>query len=85
MDTTPKKAGFIRLIILIVIVLIILSALGYDPRKILDNPAVAGAINLIKNLFIWLWSVLKVLIVPLFSLVAKGWQWLVGFLESIKR
>lgn len=54
----PKRGGFIKLILLIVIALIVLGFFGYNLKDIVDSPTVRENLAYVWELLVKLWNLL---------------------------
>ena len=57
-----QQGGFIKLIIILVIILIVLGYFGFNVQQILQSPSVSGNLNYVWGLAVSFWN--KVLVVP---------------------
>lgn len=57
-----QQGGFIKLIIILVIVLIVLGYFGFNIQQIIQSPSVSGNLNYAWGLAVSLWD--KVLVTP---------------------
>ncbi|MEK7574716.1 MAG: hypothetical protein AAB511_00590 [Patescibacteria group bacterium] len=55
MEQPVKTSGFIKIIILIVIVLVLLGYFGFDVKNILKSPVVIDNLNFVWDIVIDLW------------------------------
>ena len=57
-----EQKGFVKLIIVLVIVLIVLGYFGFNIKSIVQSPSVSGNLNYVWGLVVTLWN--KFLVVP---------------------
>ncbi len=81
---TAKNSGFIRLIILILIVLITLSYFGYDIKKIIYAPVVVKIFTLIWDLVLFTLKLLITLIKESWGTIVKIPDFITHFAQSLK-
>ncbi|MDD4988931.1 MAG: hypothetical protein PHV42_00700 [Candidatus Pacebacteria bacterium] len=81
---SQNNRGFIRLIILILVVLIVLSYLGFDIKKIIYSPAVTKVASLLWTLILLIWKLLVSVIEASWGTIMQGLQYLIKAIQSIK-
>ncbi len=81
---SQKDRGFVRLIILILVVLIGLSYLGFDVKKIVSSPIIVKVAGAIWQIVLLLWRLLVTVIGGSWDTIVKGLQYLIHFAQNIK-
>ncbi len=56
MNIQEKQGGFVRLIIILVIVLLILSYLGFDLKGFIESPPVAHNFTYVQETAVYVWN-----------------------------
>lgn len=82
-----KQKGFVKLVIILVIVLIILGYFGFNIKEIIQSPSVSGNLNYAWGLAVTVWN--KVLVVPITFvwnkiIVGFFWNTFAGMIEKIQ-
>ena len=54
-----KNAGFVKLIVLIVVAILVLSYYNISIKDVVDSPAGQGNINYVKDFLITAWNFIK--------------------------
>lgn len=75
---SENNRGFIKIIILILVVLVVLSYLGFDVKKIVYSPTVTKIASLVWSLLVLLWNLFV-------SIIGASWGTIVSGLESLIR
>lgn len=73
-----KQSGFVKLIILLVVVLIILGYFGFNIENILNSPAVSSNLHYVWSLVVAFWS--KFILAP----ITWVWDKLHGLLSNAR-
>lgn len=82
-----QHGGFIKLIILLVIVLIVLGYFGFNIQQIINSPTVSGNLSYVWNLALNFWN--NFLVVPVTYvwnkiIVGFFWNTFAGMIEKIQ-
>ncbi len=81
---SQKDQGFVRLIILILVVLIALSYLGFDVKKIVYSPVITKIAGGVWQIVLLLWRLLYTIIAGSWDTITKGLEYLIHFAQNIK-
>lgn len=81
--TNQQQGGFIKLIIVLVVVLIVLGYFGFNVQQIIQSPSVSGNLNYVWGLIVKLWN--QFLLVPATFvwdkiIIGMVWNTLMAFL-----
>ncbi len=76
MKNNSKQGGFIRIIVLIIVVLIVLKFLGYDISSIWSNPTVV-------SIFTAIWNVIMKIVNIGVSLLKTLWTAIQSVVKSL--
>ncbi|MDD5069006.1 MAG: hypothetical protein PHS53_01290 [Candidatus Pacebacteria bacterium] len=79
-----NNRGFIRLIILILVVLIALSYLGFDVKKIIYSPTVTKIASLIWSLLVLIFNLLITILKTAWVTVTQGLKYTTNLVQNIK-
>ena len=81
---SKNNRGFVKLIILILVVLIVLSYLGLDVKKIVYSPTVTKIAGLVWSLILLVWKLLVTVIGGSWGTITKGLQYLIDTAQKLK-
>ena len=56
MNTKEKQSGFIRFVIMLVVVLLILSFFGFDLKSFIESPTVQHNFEYVRDTSVYVWN-----------------------------
>ncbi|MDD5050256.1 MAG: hypothetical protein PHV93_00750 [Candidatus Pacebacteria bacterium] len=79
-----NNRGFIRLIILILVVLIALSYLGFDVKKIIYSPTVTKIASLVWSVLVLVFKLLFAVLQAAWGTISQGLKYTLTLVQNIK-
>ena len=85
MSNHPKQAGFLKIILLIIVALVLLQIAGFDVGKILHLPIISQILSALLQVGLLIWKILAAIIVPVWAVILYVLKIALAALQSLKK